>query len=223
MLELLGHCQLFRGLTSQEKEEYLNEFQYQIRKYKKGDPIVFANEAVIQQLIIAEGEVKSEMTDYNGKTIKMADMKAPRLLAPGFLFGQDSLYPVSIIASSNCSIICINKEYFLNTLLKYPKLQVNFLDVISNQTQFLTRKINLLNFKTIKGKIAHFLIKQSMHSGQTRLKLPQSQTQLAELFGVARPSLSRAFNELNHDDIIHMEGKKIIIKDVIALKGYLDG
>lgn len=222
MLELLGHCQLFKGLTSAEKEAYLSEFQYQIRKYKKGNPIVFANEAVIQQLILVEGEVKSEMTDYNGKTIKMADMKAPRLLAPGFLFGQGSLYPVSIIASSNCSIIGINKERFFDSLLKFPKLQVNFLDIISNQTQFLTRKINFLNFKTIKGKIAHFLLKQSMHSGQNSLKLSQSQTQLAELFGVTRPSLSRAFNELNHDGIIRMEGKKISIEDEKALKCFLD-
>lgn len=222
MLELLGDCQLFMGLTSAEKEEYLSEFQYKIRQYKKGDPIVFANEAVIQQLILLEGEVKSEMTDYNGKTIKMADMKAPRLLAPGFLFGQGSLYPVSIVASSACSIIGIKKDHFLNALLKYPKLQVNFIDTISNQTQFLTRKINFLNFKTIKGKIAHFLLKQSMLSGQKSLKLSQSQTQLAELFGVARPSLSRAFNELNHDGIIEMEGKNIIIKDIRALKGFLD-
>lgn len=222
MLELIGSCQLFKGLSSSEKEEYLRVFQYQIRKYKKGDPIVFANEAVIRQLILAEGEVKSEMTDYNGKTIKMADMKAPKLLAPGFLFGQGSLYPVSIIASSNCSIIGINKEHFLNTLLKYPKLQINFLDIISNQTQFLTRKINFLNFKTIKGKIAHFLLKQSLYKGQETLKLSQSQNQLAELFGVARPSLSRAFNELNHDGIINMDGKNIIIKDIGALKGYLD-
>lgn len=223
MLELLGGCQLFKGLSLHEKEEYLSKFPYQIKKFKKGDPIVFANEAVIQQLILAEGEVKSEMTDYNGKTIKMADMKAPRLLAPGFLFGQGNLYPVSIIASSKqCKIIGINKSHFIETLLKYPKLQINFLDIISNQTQFLTRKINFLNFKTIKGKIAHFLLKQSMFTGQNIIKLQQSQTQLADLFGVTRPSLSRAFNELKHDNMIHMDGKKIIIKDLKALETFLE-
>jgi len=222
MIDLLGDCQLFSGLNTLEKQEYLNDFKYQLRNYKKGDPIVYANEAVIQQLIIVEGEVKSEMTDYNGKTIKIADIKSPRLLAPGFLFGKGSLYPISIIANTDCQILGINKSYFLDTLLKYPKLQLNFLDIISEQTQFLTRKINFLNFKTIKGKIAHFLLKQSMHSGQQSLVLSKSQAQLAELFGVARPSLSRAFNELNHDGIIEMNGKKIVIKNIEVLKGYLD-
>jgi len=222
MLELLEGCQLFSELSAAEKEEYLKEFKYQVRKYKKGDPIVFANEAVIQQLILVEGDVKSEMTDYNGKTIKIADMNAPRLLAPGFLFGQDSLYPVSIIAKTSCQVAAINRNQFQDTLLKYPKLQINFLNIISNQAQFLTRKINFLSFKTIKGKIAHLLFKQYTRQGHKELILPQSQSQLAELFGVARPSLSRAFNELNHDGIIQMEGKNIVLNDINALKAYLD-
>ena len=222
MLDSFSQCQLFHGLSIKEKEECLQDIQVQFKNYKKGNPIVFANEAVIQQLILIEGEAKGEMTDYNGKTIKIADMKAPKLLAPGFLFGQDSLYPVSIVAKTDCSIAAINKTHFLESLLKHQQLQKNFLNIISNQTQFLTRKINFLSFKTIKGNIAHFLLKQYTKAGHSEIILPQSQAQLAELFGVARPSLSRAFSELNHDGIIQMEGKKILILDVSGLKGYLD-
>jgi hypothetical protein len=32
--------------------------------------------------------VKGEMTDYNGKTIKIEDIEAPRPLAVAFLFGK---------------------------------------------------------------------------------------------------------------------------------------
>lgn len=222
MLHLLTDCQLFKDFTEQEKDECLKDFHHQIRKYGKDDPIVFVNEAVIQQIILLEGEVKSEMTDYNGKKIKIADMKAPRVLAPGFLYGQDSLYPVAITAKTDCTIMGVNKENFSLAMLKHQKLQVNFLDMISNQTQFLTRKLNFLSFKTIKGKIAHFLLKQYTRSGGQEIILQQSQTQLADLFGVARPSLSRAFNELNHEGIIKMEGKKIKIQDIRALKSFLD-
>lgn len=222
MLHLLTDCQLFKDFSELEKEDCLKDFHHQIRKYGKDDPIVFANEAVIQQLILLEGEVKSEMTDYNGKTIKIADMKAPRVLAPGFLYGHDSLYPVSITARSKCIIMGINKASFSQAMIKHQKLQANFLDMISNQTQFLTRKLNFLSFKTIKGKIAHFLLKQYTRSGMQDIILQQSQTQLADLFGVARPSLSRAFNELNHEGIIKMEGKKIQIMDVRALRGFLE-
>lgn len=222
MIELLTKCQLFKDLSIQEKEKIWSDFHLQTRNYQKNDPIVFANESVIQLLILIKGDAKSEMADFNGKTIKIADMIAPKILAPGFLFGQDSLYPVSITAKEDCQIAAINKENFRETLLKYPKLQLNFLDIISNQTQFLTRKINFLSFKTIKGKIAHFLLKQSTVRGGFEIELKQSLTQLADLFGVARPSLSRALNEMQHDGVIDHHKNLVKILNMNSLKTYLN-
>jgi len=217
----IGQCELFKGFSSMEMEKVYSEFQAQNKHYKKGDTIVFAYEAVIQQLILLDGEVKTEMTDYSGKTIKIADMKATRMLAPAFLFGSETLFPVSIIAKSDCSILAIEKKIFLDTLLKNPKLQINFLNIISNQTQFLTRKINFLQFRSIKGKIAHLLLKQSTFRGLPEIELQQSMTQLADLFGVARPSLSRAFGELQNDGIIEQQKHKVKILNLKALKDYI--
>jgi CRP-like cAMP-binding protein len=221
MVELLSKCDLFRGISDIEKEKIIKDFHIQIRGFSKNDTIVFANEAVIQQLILIEGDVKTEMTDYNGKTIKIADMVAPQILAPGFLFGQEALFPISIIAKNDCSIVYIGKQNFLDTLLKYPSLQINFLNIISNQTQFLSKKINFLSFKTIKGKIAHFLLKQSVFKGGFEIQLKQSLTQLADLFGVARPSLSRALGELHQEGIIDYKKSFIKILDMDGLKAHL--
>lgn len=217
----IAHCELFKGLSSIDMENVITDFQAQTKYYQKGETIVFSFEAVYQQLILLEGEVKTEMQDYSGKTIKIADMKATRLLAPAFLFGNESLFPVSIIAKSNCSVLAIQKKIFQKTLLKYSQLQINFLRIISNQTQFLTRKINFLQFRSIKGKIAHLLLKQSSLKANTEIELQQSMTQLADLFGVARPSLSRAFGELQKDGIILQNKNKIKILDLNALKEYL--
>jgi DNA-binding GntR family transcriptional regulator len=51
--------------------------------------------------------------------------------------------------------------------------------------------------------------------------LPHSQSQLSELFGVARPSIGRAIGELNQDGIIGTEGKRVEILDRAALTSYL--
>jgi len=41
--------------------------------------------------------------------------------------------------------------------------------------------------------------------------LPVSQKEIAELFGVTRPSLSRAIRELDQDELIEAKGKNIKI------------
>lgn len=221
MLQILTECQLFTGLTSVEKKISIDQFQYQVKRYHKGDVIVYAQDVVIQQLILLRGSVRNEMTDFSGNTIKIADMDAPRILAPGFLFGNRSHYPVNIFANSPCEIMAISKSSFLDTILKHKQLQINFLNVISNQTQFLTRKINFLKIKTIRAKIAYFLLKQHSIQNKLTITLPQSQTQLADLFGVTRPSLSRALNELNHKSVIKINGKQITLSNIQLLKSYL--
>lgn len=218
---LLSEAGLFKDMREDEMISSLGLFHYQIRKYNKGDVIAYANDRVIQQLILLRGTIKNEMSDYNGKTIKITDMVAPKLLAPGFLFGNNSHYPVSIFASTDCEIMAINKSDFLQSLLNNNKLQLNFLNIISNQTQFLTRKINFLKLKSIKAKIAHFLLNLHIRQKSTTIVLPQSQTQLADLFGITRPSLSRSINELAHDSAIEISGKQVTILDINKLKSLL--
>jgi len=219
--ELLEQCQIFKNLNAQEMQEALQTFHYQVKKYQKGDILVHAQEVVVQQLILLQGDVKSEMTSFDGKLIKIADLKSPRILAPGFLFGNHSHYPISLTASNSCEVMAINKENFLSALQKNAKLQLNFLNLISNQTQFLTRKLNFLNFKTIKGKIAHYLLNSQKRQQSNPITMDQSQTKLADLFGVTRPSLSRAWNDMNHSGIINSQGNQIQIIDLKALRAFL--
>ncbi len=221
MQTLLAAAGLFKGLNETEMNNSLRLFRYQTKKYNKGEVIAYANDPVIQQLILLDGSISNEMSDYNGKTIKITDMVAPKLLAPGFLFGNISHFPVSVFANTNCEIMAINKSNFLESLLSCNQLQLNFLNLISNQTQFLTRKINFLKLKSIKAKIAYFLLNLHIRQKSHTVTLPQSQTQLADLFGITRPSLSRSMSEMVHDSIISIQGKKVVILDIKQLKSLL--
>ncbi len=221
MLQQLTNCNLFKGMTEEEKKSCLHGFNYQVKKYNRNEVIVYSGDDVTHQLILIEGSVKNEMSDYNGKIIKITDLDAPRILAPGFLFGNQNNYPVSIFAKTDCEIMAIARSFFTNTLLGNKQLQLNFLNLISNQTQFLTRKINFLKLKSIKAKIAHFLLNQYLRQKKQTITLPQSQTQLSDLFGVTRPSLSRSMNEMSRDSIISINGRQVKLIDIDRLRSYL--
>ena len=98
---------------------------------------------------------------------------------------------------------------------------MNYLNIISNQSQFLSTKIKFLSFHSIKGKFAHYIINLSNQSNKKEISLPLSQSKLASLFGVTRPSLSRVIRELNDTKIISAKGKKIKILDETALIEFL--
>ena len=83
--------------------------------------------------------------------------------------------------------------------------------MISNRSQFLSEKIKFLNFKTIKGKLAQFILQAE--GGKSEIILEMTQNDLADYFGVARPSVSRVIGELEQEGIIITKGKTLRILD----------
>lgn len=217
MYNKLIQCSLFKGLTLNEIEELLENNIHQIKNFKKEDMVAFSNDEVKSQLFIIDGSVKGEMVDFGGKTIKIEDIEAPRLLAPAFLFGKNNRYPVNIVSNNDATILSFPKDSFVRLLQKNETVLKNYLDVISNRAQFLSNKIKFLSFQTIKGKIAQFILQISSKTQNNEIVLPRSQSGLAEMFGVTRPSIGRAIREMDKDGIIKATGKQITIVDKTKL------
>lgn len=208
--EEINQCPLFKGLSTETTRDLINSIHFQVRKYNKGDVIVTGGEKVTYLFIITQGSVKGEMTNYSGKVVKIEDIEAPKPLAAAFMFGKDNFYPVTVTANNKVSVLSIPIEEFLKILQKNSVVLVNYLNIISTRAQFLSQKIHFLNFKTIKGKIAQYLLHKAgdrFHS----IELKETQQQLAEMFGVARPSLARVFGELQNEGLIRIEKKTVTL------------
>jgi CRP-like cAMP-binding protein len=214
---LLSNSPLFKGIYPDEIEKILQNIPHNVKKFHSGSVICLSGEDINSLMIVISGVVKGEMVDYSGRVIKIEDIPAPGALAPAFIFGNRNSFPVNVIAVSSAELLLIGKTDFLKLLMINDIILVNFLDIISNRSQFLSEKIKFLNFKTIKGKLAHFIL-QKAGSDQSFVKLGMTQNDLAEFFGVARPSVARALRELEEGGFIEAKGKniKIINKEGLA-------
>jgi len=218
--ELISQCPLFRGITVIEIEKLFRQINFQMKKFEKNEIIVCYGDKVTHLLIIVKGSVKGEMTDYSGKTVKIEDIEAPRPLAAAFIFGKENNYPVTVIANNDVKILAIPIPEFLKLLQLSTKLLKNYMYNISTRAQFLSQKLHFLSFKTIKEKMAHFLLQKCgdrLHS----IELNNTQQQLADLFGVARPSLARVFSEMQQEGLIKIEKRTVTLLDKPGLNELL--
>jgi CRP-like cAMP-binding protein len=207
---ILSQSPLFRGFTSEEIAKTLLTVQYHIRKYIACSMISQSGEPVKSLMIVMRGVVKGEMVDYSGRVIKIEDIPAPGALASAFMFGTKNRFPVNVVAKTDTEILIIDKPEFLELIISENRILINFLDMISNRSQFLSEKIKFLNFKTIKAKLA-YLILQKAGKEKMSIKLDMTQNELAEFFGVARPSVARAIHELEEDGLVVADRKNIKI------------
>jgi CRP-like cAMP-binding protein len=209
---LLANSPLFKGLSTDETKLILDTTEHRVKKFNTGSMICQSGEPVNSLIVVIKGIVKGEMSDYAGHIIKIEDISAPEALAVAFMFGNRNRFPVNVIAVTDGELLLIEKPDFLKLLMKYDTLLVNFLDMISNRSQFLSEKIKFLNFKTIKGKLANYILQKVGTDGMS-VTLGMTQNDLADFFGVARPSVARALGDLEEEGYIEAKGKNIRILD----------
>lgn len=211
-LNLLVNAPVFRGMEPDEISSAISSVPYRIRKYSAGTLIAQSGEAVKSFIIVLDGLVKGEMTDYAGRVIKIEDIPAPGALASAFIFGSKNTFPVNVVAITDTRLLIIEKSDFLRFLKCNDKILGNFLDMISSRSQFLSEKIKFLNFKTIRGKLAQFIL-EAANQGKDEINLNLTQSELAEYFGVARPSIARVMSDLEQEGIIITKGRNLKITD----------
>ncbi|MBK3517828.1 Crp/Fnr family transcriptional regulator [Carboxylicivirga marina] len=209
-MEILTKCPLFKGIDYKGVSQLLEEIPYQVKKYEKGNMIAQSGDECRSLMIMLKGSVKGEMIDYSGKAIKIEDIEPPKPLAIAFLFGENNECPVNIVANNAVEILHLPKKSVIELMQISSLVLKNMMNIISSKTQFLSDKIRFLSFQTIRGKIAHYLLQLS-GPVDGEMILSKSQEELANMFGVTRPSLGRALRDLHNENIIEAKGKSIKI------------
>ncbi len=217
----LAGTNIFRGLRAEDIAGLLDGKPFRIREYARDEYIAYSQDTCHDMLLVVKGSVRGEMSDFSGKKLKIEDIVAPRPLAAAFIFGKENRYPVDIIANEPSTIMTVPRDVLIFLLQHSQVVLQNYLNAISSRTQFLSNKIRFLSFKTIKEKIANYVLNQ-LQRDSARLILNQSQTELADFFGVTRPSLARALAEMEEEGLLRVERREITILDKEKLNKLLN-
>jgi len=208
-------CPICRNIPENERQSFLDELRYAIRVFEKGEWIAQQGNTVAALYILLKGSVKAEMISESGIALNMETIHAPNLLAPAFLFAENNTFPVDVLALEHCEIMIVTKESILKQLARNEAFLKGFLTFNANRTHFLSERIKFLSIKTIKGKLAQYILTRATGLDFT---MNMNQTDLAEYFGVARPSLSRSLSEMINERIISLKGKNGKIHNLVRLK-----
>jgi CRP/FNR family transcriptional regulator, dissimilatory nitrate respiration regulator len=209
---ILIKAPLFRGMMLEKIVSAISVIPYRIHRFNAGSLIAQSGEPINSFLMVIDGVVKGEMVDYTGRIIKIEEIPASGALASAFIFGSRNRFPVNVVAVSDAKLMIIEKADFLKFLKSNESILINFLDIISDRSQFLSEKIKFLSFKTIKGKLAQYIL-QTAGPEKLEIRFSMTQNELAEYFGVVRPSIARVISEMEDQGVIVTKGKYLKILD----------
>ena len=208
-------CPICRNITADERENFLHQLNFKTKSFKQGEWIARQGDVVKALHILLKGSVKAEMIADSGAVLNIETIRAPNLLAPAFLFAENNQFPVDVLALEDCEIIIVSKESIMQQLASNKRFLQGFITFNANRTRFLSERLQFLSVKTIKGKLAQYILARA---NNTNFTMDRSQTALAEYFGVARPSLSRSLSEMIKEEIISLKGKHGKVLNHLKLK-----
>ena len=110
---------------------------------------------------------------------------------------------LEITTITDAVIWYINRDAFHNFMRQYPHIMSAFLLAISGQARFLAGKVRSFATKGLQGRVLEHL---DNHDSITNIAL------VAEMLGVARPSLSRILSKMQSDGHIVRTKKGFVRK-----------
>lgn len=210
---------LCSAIPEHQRADFLDDIRLTFKQYDKGEVIITEGALYESLHIIVEGEVSGEMSDEKGDFMRVERIKAPNPIATGLLFVADNRLPVSVICRTATSVLLIPKDNVLFLMKRYEPFMLAFLSNISTKVVLLFDKLRLLSLRTIRAKLAYYLLKES--AGERVFHLKISREEIARLFSVSRPALIKILMDMKEKGIIDVHRKEVVIIDRAALQNLL--
>lgn len=187
------------------------ENKFLIQDYGKGALIYLQNEKSHTMDIILDGDIIVQSIDEQGNILSIVSLFKGDMLGGNLIFSNKNEYPMTIIATTNASLFRMEKDLVLKLCQTNKKFLENFLEILSDKALVLTTKIHSLAIRTIREKIMSFLLFESTIQKSHIIKLSLTKKELAERFGVERPSLQRELRKMKDDKIIDYDANTITL------------
>jgi len=213
---------LFAGMTQHELREVLDCVSPSVVSFDKGEIIALGGQPIAGVGLLLAGEALITREDSAGNRAVMA------AAGPGEVFGEmaalsgQRVWPATVTAQTGSTVMFIPPEKFTGTCARacpgHRLLAANMLRIVSQKALMLGRKLEYLSMKTLRGKIAAFLLEQAARAGTLTFMMPMNRDQMAGFLNVSRPALSREMARMRHEGLIEFHRSSAKIKDPAALR-----
>jgi len=206
----------FTNIFCKAKYDSLDEIEKEkiCTVYKKGETIFKEGTRPYGVYCLNRGKVKLVKTGDDGKVHIL------RLVRPGDPLGYRSLlsgerYNASAIALEDSGVCFIPKELFIGILNKDSSLTFEMMKLLSMDLKKAEQQITYLAQKPVRERVAEALlfIKETYGLEEDGMTIAASFTRedIANIVGTAIETTIRLLSEFNKDEIIKLNGKKIMI------------
>lgn len=221
-INVLQLSPLFRGIENESLGTMLECLKPRMQRYKQREIIATFGQPFDDVGIVASGRIALTKEMYSGNRIMIGILNAGDIFGETVAFSDDKVWPMTIIANDDCTLLFLPPDKITGTCsnicASHHTLIMNMLQILSNRSSMLNKKIEHTSARNIRGKISSYLLDMYRQTADKTFTIPMKRHELADYLNIPRPSLSREMGLMRDAGIIEFNGSVIGIRNVLALE-----
>lgn len=196
------------------------------RTFQKDEVLFVAGEEATGMYVIVEGSVRAFRVSLDGREQVIHVERAGATIAELPVFDEGD-YPSTAAAEEPTNTLFIDKRDVHTLCREHPEISLAAIKVLAGRLRRCAELVEALSLREVGQRLARFLLNEARRSG-TRMEngfvltLTQTNQQIAARIGSVREVISRAFTRLQHERLISVEGRHVIIPDETALEAFAE-
>jgi len=217
----LEKINLLKELSHEELEEI--DRKTTMKTSSKGEYIYFPDEPSKIIFFLKKGRVKIGTFSDEGKEIIKAILYPGEIFGELAIAGQEKRRDFAMAMDAEVDMCAMNVNDIKEMMKSNPGLSLKVTAQIGERLLNMERKLESLIFKDARTRIIDFLIEMAEKHGQKigdeiLIKHNITHQDMANLTATSRQTVTTILNELRDQDLIYMERKKILIRDINKLQ-----
>ena len=211
ILNIISAIPLFNGLPDDQLSA-IRQIAVE-KQYTKGQTLFSEGDETRGLFVVIEGRIKIYKVSSEGKEQILHIIEAGQSFGEVTVFTGQQL-PANAQALVKSRILLFPRSAFVGLVTANPSLALNLLAIMSKKLRQFAAQIENLSLKEIPARLASYLVYLAEEQGsEDAVTLNVSKGQLASLLGTIPETLSRIFAKLSGQDLIRVEGPKIMLLD----------
>ncbi|MEF3255443.1 MAG: Crp/Fnr family transcriptional regulator [Deferribacterales bacterium] len=160
---------------------------------------------------LVSGLVKLYKTNDDGKEAIIHFVKNGELFAE-ILFFLHNRYPVTAVALEDSVALSIDSRKVELMIKDHPEFAMKLIGSLAKRIKYFVNLIENLTLSDLTTRFLNYLNSLVEQKKSKEIILPVKKGDLAILLGATPEAFSRMLKKLKDDDVIEIEGKRIILK-----------
>lgn len=221
MVKILAASPLFNGIPDNELAGMLGCLNPKVESFAKSSYIAVEGDEFAGLGILLAGEATVIKENAAGVRNVMT------ILGPGHMFGEmvafsaRRFWPASVFAQTECMVVFLPPGKITGECEKvcanHTRMINNMLQIVSEKALLLNRKVEYLSIRSMRVKIATYLLEQYKQTGKKTFYIPLKRNDMADFLNVSRTALSREMGRMRDVGLIEFYRSAVKINDLAGL------